>query len=127
MFKKTKTGVSAKAASAEVFAKLENAGCDPIAVLASMAVDTNVPLDLRVNILKELAGYTAPKRRAVDISTTTEDGMVVKIVKYSSGNKQLEKMCDPGVLQEEREKNRIVEEDEYGCEDEGEESKEATG
>jgi hypothetical protein len=127
MFKKTKTGVSAKAASAEVFAKLEAAGCDPIAVLAELATDPNVPLDLRVNILKDLAGYTAPKRRAIDVNTTTEDGLVVKIVKYSSGTKQLEKICDPEVLQEEREKNRIVEEDDYGYQDEGEETKEATG
>lgn len=131
MFKKKRTStVSAKAVIEEIFTKLEEAGCDPITELASMAVDKTIPLDTRVGILKELASYIAPKRKAVDVVSHEEDGVVVKVVKYSKGTTQLEKMCDPEVLKAERDKNRIIDEameEIDGDEGESEETQEATG
>jgi hypothetical protein len=102
---KAKVSVSTQEAIAELFNKLDEAGCDPIAELATLAMDPNTPLSDRISIMKDLAQYTAPKRRAVDISTSSEEGITVKIVKYTKDPVgQVRKMMDPEVLKQELDK-----------------------
>ena len=98
--KKNPTSVSAQEALAELFIKLKDLSCDPIKELATFAMDPVTPLHDRILILKELAQYTAPKRRAVDIvADGSDDGLVVKIVKYTKDTKgQAEKMMNPNVV-----------------------------
>ena len=50
--------------------------CDPIEGMARIAVDEQAELGLRAQLYKELAQYTAPKRKAVAV--TGEDGGPVK-------------------------------------------------
>jgi hypothetical protein len=101
------TPVSTKDAIAELFMKLESEGCDPVTELARMAMDPLTPLEQRVSILKDLAGYTAPKRRAVDVVNHNEDGITVKIIKYSKADKLMaERLMNPVALAEERAKNQ---------------------
>jgi hypothetical protein len=102
---KAKISVGTQEAIAELFNKLNDAGCDPIAELAALAMDPNTPLSDRISIMKDLAQYTAPKRRAVDISTSSDEGITVKIVKYSKDPVgQVRKMMDPEVLKQELDK-----------------------
>jgi len=50
--------------------------CDPIEGMARIAVDEQAELGLRAQMYKELAQYTAPKRKAVEV--TGEDGSPIK-------------------------------------------------
>ena len=50
----------------ETLARLK---CNPIEALAKIAQDKKTPLDIRVSVLKELAQYVAPKKKAVELST----------------------------------------------------------
>jgi hypothetical protein len=96
--KKNKVSVSTQDAVAELFEKLHTAGCDPIKELAQFAMDVTTPLDTRISILKDLAQYTAPKRRAVDINPGSDDGITVKIIKYTKDTVgQTSKMMKPEV------------------------------
>src|SRR5829696_1883562 len=49
-----------------VEAKLAELGCDPIAAMALLAMDEAVAIELRVKLYCELAGYVAPKLKAVE-------------------------------------------------------------
>ncbi len=51
---------------------LEGLGLDPIRGMAEIALDERVEVSLRVQVLKELCQYVAPKRKAVEV--TGEDG-----------------------------------------------------
>ncbi len=57
--------------------KLEAMGCDPIEAMARLAMDENEPTALRFAALKELAQYVAPKRKAVEVSSSREPFVVV--------------------------------------------------
>jgi hypothetical protein len=48
--------------------KLQSLGCDPIAGLAKIALESSTPLELKVRCLTELAQYVYPKRKAIDVS-----------------------------------------------------------
>jgi len=48
--------------------KLEALGCDPFEDLVTIAQDATTPLELKVNILKDLLQYVAPKRKAIEVS-----------------------------------------------------------
>ena len=61
------------AAVAEVLAEL---GLDPIKQMGQIAMDEHVELSVRVQVLKELCQYVAPKRKAVEV--TGEEGGPVK-------------------------------------------------
>jgi hypothetical protein len=99
--KKAKTSVSTLDAISELFNKLTDAVCDPISELATLAMDPTTPLSDRITIFKELAQYTAPKRRAVDISSGNNDAFTIKIVKYSKDTVgQVRKMLTPEALKE---------------------------
>ena len=56
-------------AVAEVLGEL---GLDPIKQMGQIAMDERVEVSIRVQVLKELCQYIAPKRKAVEI--TGEDG-----------------------------------------------------
>jgi hypothetical protein len=56
--------------------KLEALGCDPIQQMGQIAIDERVEVNVRVQVLKELCQYIAPKRKAVEV--TGEDGGLVK-------------------------------------------------
>src|ERR1700726_5250372 len=49
-----------------VAARLEAIGCDPIAGMARIAMDSKTPIDLRAKLYGELAQYIAPKRKAIE-------------------------------------------------------------
>ena len=50
----------------EVIERLEALGCDPIEGMARIAMDMTVPAEVRARMFAELAGYVAPKRKAVE-------------------------------------------------------------
>src|SRR5215207_6385435 len=49
-----------------VEAKLDELGCYPITALALLAMDETVAIELRIKLYCELAGYVAPKLKAVE-------------------------------------------------------------
>jgi|SRR5215208_2309295 len=52
--------------------KLAALGCDPIKQMGQIAMDERVEVSVRVQVLKELCQYVAPKRKALEV--TGEDG-----------------------------------------------------
>ena len=54
--------------TAEITAKLEALGCDPLEGMARLAMDQANPPELRGRMFAELAQYVAPKRRAVEVT-----------------------------------------------------------
>jgi len=53
--------------TAEVAARLEELGCDPVEGMARIALDVSNPPELRGRMFAELAQYVAAKRRAIDL------------------------------------------------------------
>jgi hypothetical protein len=56
--------------------KLAALGCDPIKQMGQIALDERVEVGVRVQVLKELCQYIAPKRKPVEV--IGEDGGPVK-------------------------------------------------
>ena len=54
--------------TADVVARLAELGCDPIEGMALIALDPTNPPELRGKMFAELAGYVAPKRKAIEQS-----------------------------------------------------------
>jgi hypothetical protein len=54
-----------------VEAKLAELGCDPITAMALLAMDETIAVALRIKPYCELAGYVAPKLKAIEHSTDT--------------------------------------------------------
>ena len=52
--------------TADIQRQLAELNCDPIAGMATIAMDATVPITIRASMFKELAQYIAPKRRAVE-------------------------------------------------------------
>jgi hypothetical protein len=50
----------------EVLERLEVLGCDPIEGMARIAMNATTPVEVRARMFAELAGYVAPKRKAVE-------------------------------------------------------------
>src|SRR3954453_19472064 len=46
--------------------KLAELGCDPITAIALLAMDVTVAIELRIKLYCELAGYVAPRLKAVE-------------------------------------------------------------
>src|SRR4051812_23220079 len=46
--------------------KLAELGCDPISAMALLAMDERVAIELRIKLYCELAGYIAPKLKAIE-------------------------------------------------------------
>src|SRR5215210_7287293 len=59
-----------------VIDRLEALGCDPIEGMARIAMDEKVDLSIRAQMFKELAQYTAPKRKAVEMKAEGEISLV---------------------------------------------------
>jgi hypothetical protein len=55
----------------EVREQLIGLGCDPIEGMARLALDPSNSPELRARMYAELAQYVAPKRKSVDLSSTT--------------------------------------------------------
>ena len=51
-------------------------GLDPLEAMATLALAPDTPLELRVRLLAELAGYVYPKRKAVDVNANVTGGAV---------------------------------------------------
>ena len=66
--------------------RLAQLGCDPIEGMARIAMRPAAPIELRGRMYAELAGYVAPKRKAVEHSA--EPGTGVAFVIYG------ERECD---------------------------------
>ena len=58
--------------------KLAKLGCDPIEGLARIALDSATRVEVKVRCLSELAQYVYPKRKAVDLGSSSE-GSDVKV------------------------------------------------
>lgn len=75
-------------ATADVIAKLEELGCDPIEGMARIAMDAGNAPELRGKMYAELAGYVAPKRKAIDHSSDNQSmaplGVIVVPAKRSA-------------------------------------------
>ena len=52
--------------ASEIIRVLKRLGCNPIAGMAMIAMNEDAGLDLRGRMFAELAGYIAPKRKAVE-------------------------------------------------------------
>ena len=61
-------------AVAEVLAEL---GLDPIKQMGQITMDEHIDVSIRVQVLKELCQYVAPKRKAVEI--TGEDSRPMEV------------------------------------------------
>lgn len=55
-----------------VEARLAALGCDPIRGMADLAMDEDLPPELRGKMYSELAKYIAPQRKAIDHGITQE-------------------------------------------------------
>ena len=53
--------------TAEVAARLEELGCDPVEGMARIAMDASNPPELRGRMYAELAQYVAAKRKAIEL------------------------------------------------------------
>jgi hypothetical protein len=51
-------------------------GCDPIEGMARIAMDERADLSIRAQMIKELASYVAPKRRAVEMKAEGQLSLV---------------------------------------------------
>lgn len=63
----------------EVTERLEALGCDPIEGMARIAMDMAAPLELRGRMYAELAGYVAPKRRAIEVGAGQQQPVSIRI------------------------------------------------
>ncbi len=53
-------------------------GCDPIVGIATIAMDTNNPIELRARCFFELMPYLYPKRKPVDSSMESPTSITVE-------------------------------------------------
>lgn len=63
-----------------VIAVLQELGCDPIRKMAEIAMDDAWDAAQRITVLKELAGYVAPKLKSIEHSGAFESAAVSKEV-----------------------------------------------
>ena len=55
----------------DVIERLALLGCDPIEGMARIAMDMTTPVEVRARMFAELAGYVAPKRKAIEHAALT--------------------------------------------------------
>ena len=60
----------------DVIERLQELNCDPIEGMASIALDSQNPVELRARMFSDLAQYVAPKRRAIDHSGSEGSGPI---------------------------------------------------
>ena len=59
--------------------RLESLGVDPVMGLAAIANDDAAPLELRARVQIELLSYLFPKRKALDVGTTNQQPISIRI------------------------------------------------
>jgi hypothetical protein len=94
--KKNSTSVSAREAIAEVLNTFDEQELDPIKELCLIAKDPSTPRDEKISVLKELASYKAPKRKAVDVNLESAEGITVKIIKINNVQTAVNEMFKEG-------------------------------
>ncbi|HET7215471.1 MAG TPA: hypothetical protein VFL79_17915 [Terriglobia bacterium] len=67
-------------ATVEIGAKLAALGCDPIEILARIAMDKKAPLENRIRCAIELASYTYPKRKPLESPNPQPSSGEMKVV-----------------------------------------------
>lgn len=75
-----KKGIPNKS-SIEIARQLEKMGCDPIAGMASIAMDEKATPELRGRMYAELAQYVYSKRKAIEVSGEGGDAIVFRWAK----------------------------------------------
>lgn len=78
----TPFGVKSIGYNSKVVETLAEFNCDPIAILAQLAVESGDP-EMRFKAAKELAGYITPKLKSVDIKVSEKRTAEVAVVKFS--------------------------------------------
>jgi|TARA_R110002167_G_scaffold125635_1_gene305930 hypothetical protein len=87
-------------------------GINPIEELMNFTTDDEVPLKERISIWKELASYTQPKLKSVDISATVTGEMKVVTMDFSKLTQaQLMKEADDDIVDIEDYNEFVSEED----------------
>jgi hypothetical protein len=90
-------------------------GINPIEELMNFTSDDEVPLKERISIWKELASYTQPKLKSVDISATVSGEMKVVTMDFSKLTQaQLMKQAEEDVVDLEDYNEFVSEEDKHG-------------
>ena len=67
----------------EIQDRLAELDCDPIEGMVQIAKDPTSSQELKLQAFKELAQYTAPKRKAVAMTASVDGSISVDIVKFS--------------------------------------------
>ncbi len=67
----------------EIQDRLAELDCDPIEGMVQIAKDPTSSQELRLQAFKELAQYTAPKRKAVDMTASVDGNISIDIIKFS--------------------------------------------
>lgn len=85
-------GITTRQATLEVRAALANRNINPIDYLAAHleTADPNISEKDRIKIAMELAKYTAPQLKSVDIGSSDEEGLVIRVKRFSE--KAVEKL-----------------------------------
>jgi len=92
-------------------------GINPIEELMNFTADDEVPLKERISIWKELASYTQPKLKSVDISATVTGEMKVVTMDFSKMTQsQLMKQANEDILDIEDYDEFVSEEDKNDAE-----------
>lgn len=63
----------------DVQSLLASLGCDPIEGMARIAMDPRHPVEVRARMYAELAGYVAPKRKAIQMEAADFNRVVFNI------------------------------------------------
>ena len=74
---------------------LDHVGCDPLLELATIAMNPQTPIDLRVRCLSEIAPYVYPRRKPVD-ALNDEPGVINVNTKLDPGSSDGGDQSDPG-------------------------------
>lgn len=67
-------------ASLAIEQKLVALGCDPVAILAGIAMDEKAPLEARIRCASDLLSYCYPKRRPLDSPSPQPSNCEMKMI-----------------------------------------------
>jgi hypothetical protein len=67
----------------EIQDRLEELDCDPIEGMAMISADPTTSPELKFQCYKELAQYVAPKRKAVDMTSTIDGNYNIQVLRFS--------------------------------------------
>lgn len=59
--------------------RLQELGVDPVTGLAAIAKDITAPLELRAKVQMELMAYMYPKRKALDVGSSQQQPVSIRI------------------------------------------------